>query len=231
MSGWCVNLGLSLSLIQAPTTGAPVRDEIEVLSQGEDLWDEGAGDMDEVSRYFKDAYAADPQPIYLYARARAEVLLGHCETATELLKAFLATEPPADQVESARDELDACPSAAPPVEPPPPAPVVVPPVEDTPTPAEPTSIAPRPDDPEPRRKPDALGATLTGFGAVFVVAGAPIALIGRSRSIDPPRGDNEDDYRRSIQSGRTMVGLGIGLSAVGVGLLVAGVARLVKSRR
>ncbi len=228
MSGWSVNLGLSLALVQAPTNPTPLRDRSEVLSQGEELWDEGAGDMDEVSRHFEEAYQADPQPIYLFARARAEVQLANCETATELLEAFLASDPPAAQRDSATEELAACETTEAPSEPPPPPPVVEvehPPAQTEPAPADPTDDAS-----EPRRRPDALGITLTGFGAVFLAAGTPVALVGRSRSVDPPRGENEDDYRRSIQTGRTMVGIGIGLSAVGVGLLVAGITRLVKRR-
>lgn len=236
MSGWFVNLGLSLLLVQPPANSPPVRDRSEVLSKGEALWDEGAGDMDAVSRHFEQAYRADPQPIYLFARARAEVQLAHCETATQLLEAFLATEPPAAQRESANNELSACESAEPSVDSSPPVPVVAPPKEPAtapaqPAPPEPESREPPSDAAGPRRRPDALGVTLTGFGAAFLAAGAPVALVGRSRSIDPPRGDNEDDYRRSIQSGRTMVGIGIGLSAVGVGLLVAGVTRLIKRRQ
>lgn len=228
MAGWISNLGLSLLLAQAPAEAPPVRDASDVFTEADRLWK--AGELEQVSQLFEDAYAADPDPEYLFGRSHAEAQLGHCDEAAALLEAFLATNPPAEQV-AAQDEMGKCVPSEPEPEPPPPVPIRPEPAEDVPDEpsavpqATPSSEAPA------RRSPDVLGATLTGFGAAFVGAGIPLGLIGRSRAVDPPRGSNEDDYRRSIESGRTMLGLGIGLSAVGVGLLVVGIARLVKRKR
>lgn len=229
MAGWISNLGLSLLLAQAPAEAPPVRDSSDVFTEADRLWKEG--ELEQVSRLFEDAYDADPDPEYLFGRAHAEAQLGHCKEAAALLEAFLATNPPAEQV-AAQDEMGKCvPSEPEPEpEPPPPVPIRPEPVEDESD--EPSAVPPvTPSNDAPtRRRADVLGVTLTGFGVAFAGAGVPLALLGRSRAVDPPRGSNEDDYRRSIESGRTMVGLGIGLSTVGVGLLVAGIVRLAKRR-
>lgn len=227
MAGWISNLGLSLLLAQAPAEAPPVRDSSDVFTEANRLWEEG--ELEQVSQLFEAAYDADPDPEYLFGRSHAEAQLGHCQEAAALLEAFLATNPPAEQV-AAKDEMGKCVPSEPEPAPPPPVSIRPEPARDVPD--EPSAVPPvtSSTDAPARRRLDVLGATLTGFGVAFVGGGVPLALVGRSRAVDPPRGNNEDDYRRSIESGRTMVGLGIGLSAVGVGLLVVGIARLVKRR-
>jgi hypothetical protein len=81
---------------------------------------------------FHAAYVIDPRREILFAEAQATRLGGDCPTAIGLYQAFLATAPPAQQIEATRLALGRCheptPVAAPgPVAPPFVAPVISPP--------------------------------------------------------------------------------------------------------
>ena len=55
-----------------------------------------------------EAYALDPDPAYLYARAQAERMAGHCKIAIALYERFLESDPSAAQAEDTRINIRRC---------------------------------------------------------------------------------------------------------------------------
>lgn len=211
-------------LLAQPIAEPTAAERAEVEAEGQRLW--ATDDFAAVAAHFEQAYARDPQPEYLYAQAKAEIRRGRCEQAVEVLDRLLASDPPEELIPAVDAELERC-GAEPKPTPSPPPPAVI---AATPEPAaqpEPASL-----EDTPRRRPvDALGVTLTSVGALLLSTGVPVAVVGGLRANDPPRGNNEDDYRRSIEGGRTLFGMGLGLGTVGAGLLTAGIVRLVRHKR
>jgi hypothetical protein len=67
-----------------------------------------ARDFAGAARAFAAAYALDPRRDILFARAQATRLSGDCPAAVELYRAFLATQPPQQQVEATQLALSRC---------------------------------------------------------------------------------------------------------------------------
>jgi hypothetical protein len=63
---------------------------------------------------FDAGYALDPQPIFLYDKAQAQRLSGDCRAAIDSYKAFLATEPPANEATRAKKNIAGCEAQLPP---------------------------------------------------------------------------------------------------------------------
>ncbi len=218
-AAWIAALGVLL----APPAGRE-----EVLEQARTLWDDG--EIQAVATLFEHSYALDPQPEYLFGRAHAEARLGDCETAMELLDAFLATNPPEAQADAAKEELAECaPEPAPTAPEPAAEPIITPPA-----PTELRTEPARPRDPVPDRaapKPDALGWTLLATGAVALAAGTGMFFAGRGGIANPDSTMNEQDYRSTTTRSQRLGWAGIGVGGAGLGLLTGGIVRLVLQRR
>jgi len=200
-----VNL-VSLAVIAAMAARAPEPgDPLERARQAYE--DERFGDA---ARALEEAYAADPAPELLYARAQALRLSGDCPAALELYDAFLASEPPAEAAADAKANRARCAEAT--AEVPPPT------VEEPPAP---------PDRPSPARRwyADPWGGALTGAGVAATVTGAVLLANAHARA-DRAR-DSQDDatYLRELGSAPTISRVGIGVVAAGGALLTAGIVR------
>lgn len=217
-AAWIAALGVLL---------APPASREEVLEQARTLWDDGQ--IQAVATLFEHSYALDPQPEYLFGRAHAEARLGDCETAMELLDAFLATNPPEAQADAAKEELSECA--------PEPAPAVPEPTTEPVAPPPPTELRIEPTEPRDpvvdrsRPRPDALGWTLVATGAVALAAGTGMFFAGRARIANPTDTMNEQDYRSTTTRSQRLGWAGLGVGGAGVGLLTGGIVRLVLQRR
>lgn len=197
------------------------------------------GDYEAAAAALADAYEADPQPAYLYARAQAERYGGDCAAATEHYRAFLDTKPGAEAAKAAQTNLDEC-EAELAAETPEPTPAPTPTPTPTPTPAEPGPETSTPDttpldDPSLDREPwyrDKWGTSLVAVGAIVGLGGAGVygAAIADRNSAESA-GD-VDEYGRRIERASTLSRVGIGLMAGGGAVLVAGAIRwIVVSQR
>ena len=183
-----------------------------------------AEEWDEAIEALIEAYAIDPDPDYLYARAQAERFRGRCEVAIGLYRRFLASDPSPQQRDDTLRNIELCeaqtrePPVSPPVStvsPPPPRPTAA----DT-TSRPPTDVRPL----QPARH-DVAGATLVTVGAVVTAAGASLWIAGASIRARAPDAAREADYARAADRGRALTGAGIGLGSAGLVALVAGIVR------
>ena len=176
-----------------------------------------ARDFQAAARDFAAAYALDPRREILFAEAQATRLSGDCPAATRLFERFLATAPPAQQVEATRLALARC-QAAPPESPPiaarpaPPAagPMVAPP-------------APRP----PRWYHDRLALALAGAGVVAIGAGAALLASATARDAEAGAARTFDAYRARRASAETRWRWGALGVVTGSALFAAGAGRFV----
>ncbi len=180
-----------------------------------------AGRWEEAADAFGEAFAADPDPKYVYAQAQAERLGGDCARAIELYDRFLALDPPAKPAEDARtnrercrQEIERAKPSPPPAPPPPPPPHAsdVGPVDESPR--------------QPRAwHRDPLGGALVGGGLVVTAIGAGLigggVALDRSAADAPMEGAFERDRDRSV----TMHRAGIALTAIGTAVVIGGVIR------
>jgi hypothetical protein len=152
---------------------------------------------DDAIREFRDGYAIDERPEFLFAMAQAERLSGDCASAVDLYRRFLTEDPPDRQAAAAREQLARCeeevaaaareqeeetpePDAA---EPPEPARVDENDDEVPPALRRETS---RPRD-EPSRRPwyrDPLGGVLLASGAAGIGVGVGFIVASRTNEAD-----------------------------------------------
>src|SRR5215210_4764777 len=78
------------------------------------------GRFEEASAAYARAYALEPVPAFLFARARSEQEAGRCAAAIEVYRAFIDTGPPAPDIDRANLEIGRCYGETRNVEPPPP---------------------------------------------------------------------------------------------------------------
>ena len=71
-----------------------------------------AGKFDVALTELQAAYAIDPQPDLLYAIGQVHVKLGKCDDAVASYEKFLATKPPADAANSAKEAINTCKAQA-----------------------------------------------------------------------------------------------------------------------
>jgi tetratricopeptide (TPR) repeat protein len=185
-----------------------------------------AGRYEDAADAFGEAFAADPDPKFVYAQAQAERLGGDCARAIELYDRFLALDPEPGPAEDARTNRERCrqdlerTSPPPAPDPPPPRPKVVTLVHDDAPPA-----------PRPWHR-DPLGGALVGSG-LFVAALGTGLLVG-GVTIDRSAADAavEGDFERDRDRGLAMHRAGIALTAIGAAIVVGGVVRwIVVARR
>jgi tetratricopeptide (TPR) repeat protein len=172
------------------------------------------------------AYALDPKPELLYAIGQVHVQIGNCSEAISFYERFLATKPAKGPAGAAKEAIQTCKKAPPPVEPTP-DPVVEPKPDPQPTPV-PITDNEQPL-PQPRTKTpfykDVLGDALVGGGVVAGVLGIVFYTQMNAKLDDAEKADTykeHDDARDAAASKRT---LSIAFGAGGIVLIGAGVAR------
>jgi tetratricopeptide (TPR) repeat protein len=180
-----------------------------------------AEQWDEAIEALIEAYAEDPDPAYLYARAQAERMRGNCKAAIELYRRFLAGDPsPKQRADTERHirlceeilfqrEVEVSPTPPPAEPPPPPAPV-----------------------PERRPRRDAVGPALLGSGLVAAAAGMTIAIVGDTARRRAPDAATEDAYEDDGRRGTILLATGVSIATVGGALIAGAIARFaIISRR
>jgi tetratricopeptide (TPR) repeat protein len=180
-----------------------------------------AEQWDEAIEALIEAYADDPDPAYLYARAQAERKRGNCKVAVELYRRFLDSDPPPQQRADTTRHIRLCEELLFQSE-----------VERTPTPppADPPVPAPAPAKVKPRRDP--VAPALLGSGLVAVAAGMTIAIVGDTARRRAPDASTEDAYETDGRRGTILLATGVSLAGVGGALIAGAIARFaVVSRR
>lgn len=166
-----------------------------------------------------EAYALDPDPAYLYARAQAERMGGRCKIAIALYERFLESGPSEAQAEDTRINIRRCEEtlwAKDAAEPERNADAAaIPGPTPNPPPTEPPT---EPDDgPRPWQR-DPTGAILLSGAVVSLAAGATVWVFGARSRRSAPDATTEGDYESEADRGRTVTGVGIGLVAMGAAL-------------
>lgn len=157
------------------------------------------------------AYAIEPAPQLLYARAQARRLAGECASALPLYEYFLSTSPPRDQARDAEVNIKRCRAA-----------ISVGDVPPDPA-AEGPEPPPEPELPPPPPPRDAVGIALTGTGAALTATGLALVLVAATHDYTGLT-ETEFDAERARMRGLSIGGF-VSLGA-GLGLLAGGVARL-----
>jgi hypothetical protein len=183
-----------------------------------------AGDYARASAEFAAAYAAEPNPRYLYAQAQAERLAGNCAHALQLYDEFLALHPPEQAAADARANRARCSTAA----------EATPEVTTDPTPNESAAGDPtqgpsdRPKPPRDRSRAwyrDPWGGALVGSG--LFVGGIGVGLMINAARLDADAGDapTEGAYETTRDDARLRQRFGLGTTIAGAALFVGGVVR------
>lgn len=194
---------------------APSREEVlDIVRRAEMAWAEERWDA--ASRGFADAYAVDPDPAYLFARAQAERFAGRCNVALQIWDRYLEVE----RSQSSRQEAKVMRAYC----------------EPGSAPASPTKAVPGDDAPvtgaapgeQQRPRPwyrDPAGGVLVATGGVSAVIGGSILGLALSRDRDARNAETEGSYVDEKDAVRRPHGAGIAVLSVGGALLVAGVVR------
>ena len=170
------------------------------------------GEFEQAAAAFAEAYARTGDPALLFGRAQALRRAGNCGAAIEVFEEFIATSPPAADVQAARDVIEACRSILGEEE--------TEPQADEPEPEPAPEPAPPP---RPRWPRDPAGAALLGSGLAVVVAGAAVYGTAFARASD--RMESELAYETRQQSVRTLAVTGGALLLGGTALLVGSIVR------
>jgi hypothetical protein len=197
----------------------------ELRRVAEDLFDRGR--LEEADAVLAAAYAIDPAPDLLFARARIARARDDCGRAIELWNAYLATGPDAEAAELTQRHIAECQEA---LGEPPPTPVPEPKPEPAPEPAHaPPSIAdsppPAPPDTTPPWYTDRSGGALLGVGLVTTAIGG--GLLGGAFALGARARDasNEMDFRQHSTTGYRLNVAGVTLLGIGAALVVGSVVR------
>lgn len=176
-----------------------------------------SGEFEQAAAAFAEAYARTGDPALLFGRAQALRRAGSCSAAIEVFEQFIATSPPAADVQAARDVIAACRAILGEER-----------TEPEPELAEPEPTpAPAPPPPRPRWHRDVAGGVLLGSGLAVAATGAALYGTAFGRAGDPPAGpmQSEQAYEARQRSIRTLAATGGGLLIGGTALLVGSVVR------
>jgi hypothetical protein len=222
---WPVLLSVALSFPVPPLAVVSPEHAAKTAKQAEELWRDGH--YGEASNLLGKAYEEDPNPAYLYARASVENDAGHCDRVVELFEQFLATDPPEQDANAAREAMAPCKQKL-----------------DEQAAAEAEQAEQerleqerleqerleqdkpdkKPDSDRPIRK-DILGGVLMGAGAGVTVAGIGVLAAGLVTHGNAGDASTADGFVDESKRGRTMTGVGIGVLVVGVAVMTAGAIR------
>lgn len=171
---------------------------------------------------FKAAFRLDPNPQLLYALGQAERLGNDCQTAIDVYRAFLRTNPNDRQAALAQKNIDECQAAlsahlAPPIEPlagngSPPASQAAPALEGQ-------ALSPAPSPPSPWYK-DTLGLTVSGGGLVLAILGG-VAFLEANNITSSAQGESFQQFQAAQASASSWRTIGI-VTEVAGGLAIAG---------
>lgn len=174
-----------------------------------------AENWDAASRAFADAYAVDPNPDYLFARAQAERFAGRCNVALDLWDRYLTVETSAESMAEAKTFRSYCesPDAN---------------TANTGTLPHPSTSPGTPDDGEPQRVQwfrDPTGGVLVAIGGVSSVIGGSLLGFAVSRDRKAGGAATEGAYVDAKDAVKAPHRAGIAMLAAGGALLVGGIIR------
>lgn len=190
------------------------------------------GNYDEAERELQRAYALDPDPALLYARAQALRLGGRCGDAIAIYRDYLATNPNEKQTEAARTGLATCeqlvanapatPAPEPPFGEPPPVSPEVAPV------AQPVQTPPATD--TPRWYSDRIAGGLVIGGTAALATGAGFLIASSNSRDDARNAEFRADAIRHLDDATFERRVGVAAIGAGVVLVSAGVYRYLRQR-
>ena len=189
-----------------------------------------AHDYDHAAEEFRQGYAVEPAPDFLYALAQAERLGGDCAAAREAYRAFLETRPPRDEAALAEENLAKCASASspPPAPSPASAPAPAPASPSAPSPSSPPATSPQPDhlaSSSRRFYEDVPGDVLGATGIAALGAGLGLALAGNAQASSSASATTYDDVQRDGDHARTLRWVAVACAGAGAALLVLSIVR------
>lgn len=172
------------------------------------------------SEALMEAYAADPDPAYLYARAQAERMRDNCRLAIPLYQRFLEHEATESQREETQGHIRLCEE-------------MLSSRQDHPESPSSTSApgsAPQPPDEPPAPTPpwyrDPTGLTLLATGTAVTAVGGIMWGLGRREQRRAPQAITEDAYDQQVAQGRRDIAVGVTLVSLGAGLVISSIIRL-----
>ncbi len=178
------------------------------------------------------AYNIEPRPDLLYMWAQTRRLGGDCAGAADLYRRFIATAPPATEIDRARKNLERCepaPGAAP-VPGVPGGPMATTPVApiDSPIVILPLTMPPAAPPPETLRTPwrkDKLGHIFVASGVVTGAVGFGLYQWARAAQDTAASAGNYQDADRASRKVDLRQRLALGAAVLGTSLIIAGVVR------
>jgi hypothetical protein len=174
-----------------------------------------AKNWDAASRGFADAYAVDPNPDYLFARAQAERFAGRCNVALDIWDRYLTVETSAEAIAEAKTFRSYCesPSAS---------------TANSGTLAHPSTTADEPRTAPPSRVKwyrDPAGGVLVATGGVSAIIGGSLLGFAISRDRKAGGAATEGAYVDAKDAVEKPHRAGIAMLATGGALLVGGIIR------
>lgn len=229
-------LGILFVFCLAVEPPSPSSDPNPHFRAAVDAWKEER--WDDAAAAFTRAYALDPRPEYVFARAQALRFFGDCPRAIAVYREFIALDPPQGAIDEAREHITTC-GGDPPHEP-------AAPPEPSPDPAtRPVTVAPgpvghAPDVQAPRREAvrppspwwrDGAGHALGWTGLAAAGVGAGFIVEGLARRERGERAPDEQSYRDARRGGASLLHAGIPLASVGAALVLGAVIRFALQAR
>ena len=210
MIGACA-AAIAVRLAWVPGAPPPTREALVAEAQDNVNREQYA----EARRLLAQAYAQDPDPPLLFARAQVERLAGDCDAARTLFEAFSETASTEDAAEATRLSEGCIPSQVPIAAAPPGDPTVGPAQPDSPE-AKPTVS---------RWYRDPLGDVLGGTGLAVMGIGVGFLAAAAASPAEPQDFSGEADYDREVRRTRTFERVGVVMVAVGGAAIVGAVVR------
>ena len=231
-----LTLSLSLSTTAFAGPGGLLSDPeaSRLLSEAQAAYE--AQDFAKAADLLEQAYMIEPNEQLLYPWAQAERESGDCETAIDLYKRVLESNPPETLAANAQGNIDRCQEQLDEAD------MVIEddaddePVDDLvdepdtpPEPdPEPAPIKPREDEGKDTTKAwykDPVGGVLVGIGVAGVVTGGALMGVASSRAKSVGDADTNQDYVDAKDSAKTLNTGGVVALSVGGALLVGGIIR------
>jgi tetratricopeptide (TPR) repeat protein len=212
---------LAIVCAMSSTAFADARDEaqkhIEAAAKAHE-----AGKLTEALAELNIAYTLDPQPELLYSIGQLHVQLGQCDQAITFYQRFIATKPPQDEADVARQAIDTCKTKPPPVKP-------IEPIKPPPPPPPPPPqivIVKRAPEPRPFYT-DVIGDALVAVGVVGGVAGileysSALSDLDRAKTVT-----TYDAYQPLVDDAHHKRTFAVAFGIGGAALVAAGIVRFV----
>jgi tetratricopeptide (TPR) repeat protein len=190
------------------------------LDEGTKLYN--VQEYDKAAEEYQAAYLLDPKPEYLYAVAQAQRLGGDCTKALQSYRAYLRSEPSAEQREKAEKNIERCTEKLQHFQ----LKITVPRLETKSQSSTTLPTMPQPVGPPPPTKNYVLGHILVGVGVAAIGGGAYFYRKG-NRAIETHNSaqtyDTFDATNMGLDDARRQQTIGVSAAAAGGGLLVGGI--------